>query len=160
MTNTAAALEAFAPELAARYVRNVEATLARLVAKFGPALRGIANASEYHQWQSIVACCRRTAEGVAINDAQLAHLANQYAADTVAAWAAKIDAKLGELEAAELVRGGGMTFLLKGRKGDRLVDIEQTMIVNISPKGTLFNQFPARIYVDGKFTSAKAFAAL
>jgi hypothetical protein len=34
------------------------------------------------------------------------------------------------------------------------------MIINVSPKGKLFNQFPARIYVNGKFTSAAAYAKL
>jgi hypothetical protein len=31
------------------------------------------------------------------------------------------------------------------------------MIMNVSSRGTLFNQFPARIYVDGKFTSEAKF---
>lgn len=166
MTNTAAALEAFAPELAARFVAHSTRLFNFYVERYGQNLRGIANSSDYTNYSnSVRPFIKRIGVGsmndpVALNTEYLAKLADQYAADTVAAWAAKIDAKLGELEDAKLARGAGMTFLLHGRKNGRAVTVEQTMIVNISPKGTLFNQFPARIYIDGKFTSAKAFAAL
>lgn len=160
MTDLTAALNAFRPELEARFVSHVERTLARLIEKFGPALRGIANAGEYHQWQGIVAACRRSEEGVAVNPAQLARMAAGYAEDTVAAWLAKIEAKTGDLDGAQVVRGTGAAFTITGTRDGRRVVIEQDMIVNVSSRGTLFNQFPARIYVDGKFTSAAKFAAL
>jgi hypothetical protein len=54
----------------------------------------------------------------------------------------------------------GARFRIVGIKNDRSICIEQDRIVNVSPKGTLFNQFPARIYVNGKFTSAAAYAKL
>mgnify|MGYP005850691339 CR=1 FL=1 len=160
MTDITAALESFRPELETRYTAHVERTLDRLIDKFGPHLRGIANAGEYHVWQGIVAACRRTDEGVAVNPAQLARLAAAYAQDTLASWAAKIEAKLGDLDNARLVRGAGADFTLSGEREGRRVVIEQQMIVNVSPRGLLFNQYPARIYVDGKFTSAKAYAEM
>ena len=73
---------------------------------------------------------------------------------------AEIAAKLGELDGAEVRHLDGYRFAVVGTKDGRTVRIEQDMIVNISVKGTLFNQFPSRIYVDGKFTSAANYAKL
>jgi len=156
---TAAALRDFAPELEARFIKFTTATIARYVEKFGPDLRGIANSGSYTAWQNGCAAfySRQTHQ---IDEAALARYAAEYATATIESWAAKIDAKLGELDDATLIRGAGATFTLRGRKAGRNVTIEQDMIVNVSSKGTLFNQFPARIYVDGKFTPAAKFAAL
>lgn len=41
--------------------------------------------------------------------------------------------------------------------GTSRFSIEQRMIVNVSPRGLPFNQFPALIYVDGKRTSERDF---
>lgn len=75
----------------------------------------------------------------------------------LAAWAAKITAKLKDLDGAELVRGEGMDFFLRGTREGRAVEIHQTMILNTSVHGRLFNQFPARIRLDGKATSEAAY---
>ena len=93
-----------------------------------------------------------------LNAAKVAKVASEAATATIKQWEAKLVAKLADLEGGEAVRTvGSMGFMIKGRKGDAHIGVEQTMIVNYSSKGKLFNQFPARIYVDGKFTSEAAY---
>ena len=159
------ALEAFKPALAADYDAFVRRRIAYFIEKFGPALRGIANSYEYKGWQAVAFATRRsgvgsTRDAIEINDAYLAKMAAEYAEQVVDAWTAKIEAKLGELENADVRHMDGARFVITGSKAGRAVRIEQDRIVNVSSKGTLFNQYPARIYVDGKFTSAAAFAKL
>jgi hypothetical protein len=164
MTDLTTALEAHKPNLEARFISFTTARFNRLVEQFGPALRGVYNSGQYRNWQAIAGCTVSLGDRVnseyALDDARLAAAAKHFAEETVAAWAAKIEAKLGELADAEVRHLDGARFNIIGRKGDRRVRIEQDMIVNVSNKGTLFNQFPARIYVDGKFMSAAKFAAL
>jgi len=161
MTDLTAALEAYRPELEARFVRNVTRTIERLVTKFGADLRGVYNSSEAVGYQSVREFTTRTDDGdVVVHADRTEAAARAYAEHTVTAWAAKIEAKTGSLEGAEVVRGDGAAFTIRGTKDGRQVLIHQDMIVNVSPRGLLFNQFPARIYVEGKFTSAAKFAAL
>ena len=86
---------------------------------------------------------------------------NEYAQDQAELFAdeliAKVNAKAGELTDSKVLRVSGANFRITGMKGDKKVMIEQNQIINVSVKGKLFNQFPARIYVDGKFISAAAF---
>jgi hypothetical protein len=70
---------------------------------------------------------------------------------------AKVNAKIGELEDGEAAWVHGGSFTITGTKNGKKVRIDQHQIVNCSVKGKLFNQYPSRIYVDGKFTSAAAF---
>jgi hypothetical protein len=166
MTNIASALESFRPELETRMINFVHHTLERLVRVYGPALRGVVNSRDYNVYaNSVRPVTRRVGVGsvndpVEINEAYLAKRAAEYAEATVASWAAKIEAKLNGLNDAEVIRGQGASFTLRGTKNGRRIVIDQDMIVNCSSKGTLFNQFPARIYVDGKFMSAAKYAAL
>jgi hypothetical protein len=164
MTDLTAALEAHKPDLEARFVSFTTNRFNRLIEQFGPALRGIYNSDQCRNWGAIAGCTVRLGDRVnseyALDDARLAAAAKSFAEQTVAAWATKIEAKLGDLTDAEVRHLDGARFRITGTKGDRSVSIEQDMIVNVSPKGTLFNQFPARIYVNGKFTSAAAYAKL
>lgn len=164
MTNLTAALEAHKPDLEARFVSFTTNRFNRLIEQFGPSLRGIYNSDQCRNWGAIAGCTVRLGDRInseyALDDARLAAAAKSFAEQTVAAWATKIEAKLGDLTDAEVRHLDGARFRITGTKGDRSVSIEQDMIVNVSPKGTLFNQFPARIYVNGKFTSAAAYAKL
>jgi hypothetical protein len=93
-----------------------------------------------------------------LNDARVEKNAQQYADDTVDALTLKVLAKVGELAKAELTFvSGTVNFDLVGFAGSRRVVISQQTIINSSKNGNLFNQYPARIYVDGKFMSAKAY---
>ena len=164
MTNLTTALEAYKPDLEARFVSFTTNRFNRMIEQFGPALRGIYNSDQARNYGAIAGCTKRLGDRVSseivLDDARLAAAAKSFAEETVAAWATKIEAKLGELTDADVRHLDGTRFNIFGYKGERRVRIEQEMIVNVSSKGTLFNQFPARIYVDGKFTSAAKFAAL
>jgi hypothetical protein len=85
-----------------------------------------------------------------------AALADQWATEVLN----KVDAKVGELADANVLYAGSANFVITGTKNGRGVRIDQQQIINCSSKGTLFNQYPSRIYVDGKFTPASKFAAI
>lgn len=70
---------------------------------------------------------------------------------------AKVMKKIGDLQDADLYWAVGVNFTLTGTRSGRKIRIEQQQIYNFSVKGKMFNQYPARIYVDGKFTSAKKY---
>jgi hypothetical protein len=152
------ALDAFAPELTAQFTSFATRRIERLIEQFGLGLRGIGNSGQYKSYEAVAGLFDRyTGE---IRADRLEAAAAAYAAATIEAWAAKIDQKIGDLIDAEVRALDGARFRIVGIKNDRSICIEQDRIVNVSPKGTLFNQFPARIYVNGKFTSAAAYAKL
>ena len=163
-TEITAALEAHKPSLEAYFVGFAERRFANLVSQFGPALRGVYNSDQARNWGAIASLARSIGDRISseyVLDAdRVAAAATAFAEATVATWADKIAAELGELDSAEVRHLDGYRFAVTGSKGDRKIRIEQDMIVNVSSKGTLFNQFPARIYVDGKFTPAAKYAAL
>ncbi|CAB4130718.1 hypothetical protein UFOVP122_22 [uncultured Caudovirales phage] len=167
MTNTAltAALEAIRPELADRYARQVRAAFTGMVAAHGPALTGIYNSWTFvRTFRSLVApvlaARHRVGDDYAIDEAKLAKAAADYAEAAVAQWKDKIEGKLGDLTEATVISMAGARFGIKGTRAGHDVWIEQDMIVKSSTKGLLFNQFPARIYLDGKFTSEAKYKKL
>jgi hypothetical protein len=154
------ALVAFTPELKASYTALVTDRFNRMVAQLGADLKNV-----YNDWtwartfrETIAPNCRRDESGqYKLNPVLLAAVAEAYAGMTVANWEAKIQAKMGELDAAAVHHISGHTFRITGARGADSISIEQNMILNVSPKGKLFNQWPARIYVNGKFTSEAKF---
>lgn len=168
-------LEAYKPELIDRFERIIRREYNTLVERFGPTMKNesgqsVYNSSYYSIWkESVRPCCqsnkvagdlRGKETTYTLNDAAIAARGEAYALATIEAWEAKISAKMGELTEAECRRMDGQRFLITGKRGDLAVSIEQDMIVNVSVKGKLFNQFPARIYVDGKFTSEAKYKKL
>lgn len=146
----AEALQACKPKLAAQYEAQVRYTHARMVQDLGPELKGVHNSWAWARlFRNVV---RPSCDGVTLDDSKLAAAAEQYADAAVAAWAGKIADKLGPLADVSVGRLDGCSFRIGGRRGSQRVGIEQQAIVKTSPLGKVFNQFPARIYVDGKFT--------
>jgi hypothetical protein len=158
MTNLTAALEALRPELAAIYDRQVRNAFNQIVADLGADLKNV-----YNDWTHA-----RTFRGLVapaltdkqIDEAKLAKLAALYAEAATLEWKDKIEAKLGDLENVQIRRFHGCNFLIGGLRAGRKISIDQNIIVKRSTKGLLFNQFPARIYVDGKFTPEKKYHAM
>ena len=169
MTNAlATALADFRPVIAARYVNLIERGFGSLVEKFGPTMKGAANSESYKFWNETIRPCVRNEGSQIVAGRQQAPLyvldadktaarAEKYAEAAVEAFRVKIEGKMGELESATVRSMGAGSFRITGTKGGMKVTIEQEMILNHSSKGTLFNQFPARIYVEGKFTSEAKF---
>lgn len=162
MTVIAKALEAFRPMIADRYAQQIRRTFERMVEKHGPSLDGIYNSWDFARaYRSLVAQYVTRTDGVcSINEDRLAQGAAAYAEAATTEWQAKIECKLGNLELAEVRNQRGALFVIVGRRNGHSVAIEQDMIVKFSTRGLLFNQFPARIYVDGKFTAEKKYHAM
>jgi hypothetical protein len=166
MTNLNEALEALRPELAAIYDRQVRNLFKRIVEVHGTTLNGVYSSYEFaRSYTNLVAPCvtrlgDRLSSECVLDEAKLAARAAVYAEAATLEWKNKIEAKLGDLENVQIRRFHGCNFLIGGLRAGRQVSIDQNIIVKSSTKGLLFNQFPARIYVDGKFTPEKKYHAL
>ncbi len=95
-----------------------------------------------------------------LNTARLNQEAKKYGAAVALEWYHKMQRKLGALTDVKVdLRGGGDVTIIGTHKGDK-VRIEQQRIMNVSPLGTPFHQFPSRIYVNGKFVSEAQYKKL
>ena len=161
----AAALAAKKPELAAMYVARARYAYEEAVRAFGPSHRGVYNSGMARNYKALVApnCTslgnRIDSENV-LDEVKLARNAERYADAVATEWEGKLVAKLAELEDATCHALDGMGFYLTGTRLGHKVAIEQSMILNVSVKGTLFNQWPARIRIDGKASSEAKYRKL
>lgn len=166
-----AAFDAIQPELAARYATMYRGMFDHMVSVLGPELKGVVNswqfARQYSQIRDIIEYV--ITEGRSsmqmggpkrLNEALLAKKSDQQAHFAIEKWIGKINQKLGDLNDVSVNRFGGCEFVIFGSRNGKAIKIEQSIIVKSSSKGALFNQFPARIYVDGKFTSEAAYKAM
>lgn len=85
--------------------------------------------------------------------------AEQNADAQIAAFAAKLERKLGTLGDFTATFTRGADFTITGTRNGHSIVVEQQTVFKVSSSGTPFNQFPARIYVDGKFTPAARYEA-
>ncbi len=154
-------LDEYKPKIAAQYAAMIRTAFERMVKKFGPGLKGIYNAVEGRHYRETISAAVETAPQAtpfdrhpvkSISEERLAKIADKYAEATTDTWKGKIEGKIGELDGAEVKHLDGYRFLISGTRDGREISIEQDMIINVSSLGKMFNQFPARIYVDGKFT--------
>jgi len=167
MTNTAlaAAIETFRPELEMLYSNQARRIAANILNDFGPTLRGVYNSDAvriFRAWvQPIISADGdQMASNYFVDDAKLIKFSNEQAAACIDLWVEKISSKLGDIEDADIKKLNGYVYSIAGKRQGKRVFIEQQLIVKSSSKGTIFNQFPARIYVDGKFTSEKKYHAM
>ena len=158
----------------ARYANHIENNFAALV-KHCPDRESLS--AERVNW----AACRKSTAGVpsyvqnhyravalyltgsgnySLNDERVYKHAERYADQTIDALVAKVVAKVGDLDDVSVASEGGLAFTVRGIKCGRVVTVDQNVTVNVSKRGLVFNQYPARIYVDGDFVSAKAFAEI
>lgn len=171
ITHIRAEFDALKPGIAEGFKTRTRATWERLVERYGqPGVRKLAHSfssdgGAYRQLSGLLSVAKGanmfTGE-LSISKAALERRATDYADASVDGFTAKLERKLGDLTDVELkyVSAGRGEFVITGKLGDRKVRVEQNVTFNVSPKGTLFNQWPARIYVDGKFTSEAAFKKL
>ena len=93
-----------------------------------------------------------------LNKEPLMPEALEYAENAVRKWEMKIMDKLGDLEEIEVPYYQGNYYVISGKRNGQDVSINQQMIVNYRYEThAVFNQFPARIYVDGKSMSESAY---
>lgn len=148
----AAAIEEQKPMLAETYRSNVNRCFEGFEAKYGPELKGISNSRDYLHFVHLPGIMR-TSEGYALDPVGVEKAATKYADAVAAEWLYKISGKMTRLQQATVRRMNGREFTIQGTVQGKEVVINQNMIFNRSPYGVLFNQFPARIYVDGNFMS-------
>lgn len=98
---------------------------------------------------------RMSARPVGVKTEWLRKRAEENAAAQIAEFAAKLTKKLGELGEFEAKFARGGDFTVTGTRNGHKVRVEQQTVFKVSSHGKPFNQFPARIYVDGNFTPAK-----
>lgn len=98
---------------------------------------------------------------IAIDPERVARMADEAAEEDAARFGGKLQAKLPGLAdvRCECLRSEGR-IVLTGTLGERLVEVSQTPVFKVSPKGKPFNQFPALIYLDGQRTTEAAYKAL
>lgn len=154
----------YKPELIDRFTKNAHRVFDNIVADLGPELKGIYNSWTWvKSFNKAVKPFYNTATH-ALDADRLAAGATQYADETVNAWKEKIAGKIGMLDDGQVNHLNGCRFSITGNKagpeGMATVIITQDMIVNISRLGTLFNQFPARIAINGHAISAAKFKKL
>ena len=131
---------------------------------YGPTVKRINRSKMHSYWQhTMLPLCDvvRTAEkvtGFLLTPEKLAAFSERRATHFTAEIVERIEHKAGFLENAKVLHAGGLMFLIQGTKSGLNVKIEQTHVRNTSVNGTLFDQYPTRIYVSGKFMSAANFA--
>jgi hypothetical protein len=170
------ALDALRPAIAEEYKEWVTKVFFSMTARFGADLKQLHNSREGRTFSCVVArnvdhlevekqsfnevtkVYRPQQFAYFLNPTRLEKNAAEYAQAQVDAWRTKIAAKMGELESAkvEWFSQSGQ-FTITGVRGGKQVAIHQTRIMKTSSRGLLFHQFPARIYLDGKFTSEAAY---
>ena len=173
-------LEKQIPEIAEQYISNVESFINILKSTYGEELKierpkGTSIFSSfkglndmwitYKQWDNHSSKFNeyrargyvRDCPFVFDKDAVMPH-ALDYAKDAVRKWEMKIMEKLGDLEEIKVPYHTDCGFIVCGKRNGQDVAISQQMILNVRYETyTFFNQFPARIYVDGKSMSASAY---
>ena len=152
------ACDARKPAIAEDYRDWIGAVWRNFLKNYGPKMKLAKDQAYPKSWiTNVKPVMDRTAEGYQINSDKLNRAADDYAHAVVESWKGKIMSKLSDLDEPEVDRLDGTSFRLYGKKGGSDVRIEQNMIINVSVLGTRYAQFPARIYVDGKFMSELAY---
>lgn len=95
-----------------------------------------------------------------INYDRLKNAAVKYAQFQVEKFKYKLAKKLEDLENISNLKINGSKFSFDATLDEYNVRVEQTTVLKSSSKGKLFNQWPCRIYVDGKFISEAKFKKL
>ena len=117
------------------------------------------NNERYQFWQNVVNNLRFADDNGKLRSAELAAAAKKYGEETATGWYYKMSTKLGKATDVKAISDptrGNLT--LSGTVNGFNVVIEQQVVYKVSSKGTPFHQFPALIYVDGKFMTEAEFA--
>jgi len=149
--------ESYKPELINRFKENVNRVYNDIKKDLGPEFKGVYNSWTWARIFNTVVNPFFNQKDKTINKNAVNNAAERYANDTILTWESKILEKVGMLEESKVDYLDGMRFSISGTKEGNNVFIYQDMIINISSKGLLFNQFPARITMNGKAISAKKF---
>ena len=84
----------------------------------------------------------------------------RYAQSQVDSFKYKLQQKLSDLTDISDLRISGLEFAFNGKLAENTIHIEQTTVLKCSKTGKLFNQWPCRIYVNGKMMPESKFKKL
>lgn len=161
-----AAFEAQAPQIAAEFSDYIRRAFEYQQTKFPD---GIPAHPRYSVNPEIVVLIRQTLAPVcdvvgqggmhwekqtlALNDDKLHRAAQKYAAEVAVQWFYKTNQKLGPIENPELLHDHGGDVVVKGTRGGKAIVMRQQRVMKWGRGCGAFHQFPARIYVNDKFTT-------
>jgi hypothetical protein len=156
--------EAQAPEIAADFEAQFRRTYAYQLEKWEgkiPAYPAAGHPS-YMVIRGMLApvCDVMVGKSLQLNEAKLKKVANDAADKAAVEWFYKTNEKLGAIDNPTLVRDQGGNVIIEGERAGKKVRMVQQRILKSSPLGRLFNQFPARIYVDGQFVTEAAYKGM
>ena len=157
------AIEKLIPILADRVAAQWRRQYDSLFKEFGPSFKGVYRSESASVWSDTIKPLTSTIGDSCksceykLNDAKVAAAAQAYAEAAAAEWREKITGKLGDVEYREFKLFGGCNFLVHATHDGHDIRLDQDVIFKQSTRGLLFNQFPSRIYVDGKFVSEKQY---
>ena len=169
MSNLNEVLDSKANEIAEEYIVRIEHLYNMLVREFGTDMKGIYNSCSASLFKEIVKpVCDYNKEvrrfddpnPYTINKDKLILAANRYAISTILSWKDKITKKISVITDIVCHNLDGTSFYITGKYKENDIKIVQNMIVNVSSKGKLFNQFPTRIYINNKPISEAKFKQL
>lgn len=160
-----------APEIKADYIDEVRGVAALMTKTFGETIPAWISSDDFPR-KSFRADHRFFAEHanrieigrgkfkLVLDEAAVESKATKYAEMIALQWFYKTNAKLGQLDAASLIRNSSGDVIVAGTKGEHKVSMNQQRILKRGPvSGELFNQFPSHLYVDGKFHTAHEYVA-
>lgn len=166
-----AAFMARAPELAAEWADYIRATYAQISAKFPDGVVPFSIPANSPHWNAITGALRDgclyvpgDARGtvkakLVLDEDTLTTRAKAYGEQAALDWFYKTNLKLGDVSSVEMGKPGADMRVTAERDG-RHITLDQQRIINCSPKGKLFHQFPSRLYCDGKFMPEAAYKRL
>ncbi len=164
-----------APALARAYDRHIRAEFARTLEKFGidgvipadlfPNERRLTDAQKDAQAlvHSVISrhanLVKAPVRGYVMDEAELARRAEKYGEEAALQWFYKTNRKLGQLTSATLHRDDNGEVLVSGEKDGCKVVLRQQVVTKWAPvRREVFHQFPALLYLDGKFTPEADYA--
>ena len=120
--------------------------------------------SNKKMFESVMPCMKSEQEDYrspaiySLCEEKLAKNADDWAHMQVDGMIAKTVGKIGDLDDVTYRFHGYGDFNINGTINGKEIRVDQQTVIKQSSKGTIFAQFPMRLYVEGQFTPAKKYA--
>lgn len=157
------AFDAMVPTLAENFEAGAHRTINSIFAEYDDTDRRFPSRKmrqyDFHRWTAVRGFCKMQGNLYTnnIETAKLRKAGKEYAKEQIGIFTRKLVAKLGNLTSCEVPKIEGTEFTVRGKIGKRTVVVEQRIVYKWSQYGRPFVQWPARIYVDEKFTPEAQF---
>lgn len=164
------ALEPYRNNLKTIFNDTLRSSFKKMVDELGPSLKGVYNSNKWAKvfkeirygltnTMEVKYGMRTGPDNWVVDDKKAEALAKSYANTTIDALRVKMKSKIGQMTNVSIASLGNKTFRINGTRDGHKIEVEQTLIVT-SRGYTVFNQYPARIYVDGKFTPEAVYKSM